>query len=148
MKGKLTIGLVLAGEDNDFSIPVLDYDNKKGIRNVRRLMDQFKLGDALQVKSKRGYHYVFPYDNGRTWDEVVEIINASKCDEDYKDFSEAGFKVLRVGMKHKNSYLRIVGMIKSPYNGQGDKALGTFLLNMYKHSLKHLGNWGLNIKEK
>jgi len=134
-KFAMAIGMVCArkGEKGYPSIEYDDVDIKTVISDVKRLQKKYKLGKCVLLKTKKGFHVHFFWDNLREWDEIVEIIDDSGAPEDFKKISkEFGKRVLRVSGKYSKPDLEILGILDSPYEGVGSKEFGDLLFLMFQ----------------
>jgi len=119
MKNKkmtIAIGMVSSGKDKTINYPSLEYDDKDldfVINDVKRLQKKFLLGDAIIVKTRKGFHVHFFWDWNLDWETVCKIINESKAPEDFKKISEAcGFRVIRISGKYKSPDMKILMRIE------------------------------------
>ena len=73
----------------EMNFPILDYDqiNEGKIkREIEKLQKEFNLKRAMIMKTKRGFHVLFPFDK-KTKEEINQIIERSMCDIHFKEFS-------------------------------------------------------------
>jgi len=123
----IALGIVTADKERG-GYPSLEYDNvslETVIADVKRLQKKYKLGKCVVVKTMKGYHVHFFWDNGRSWEEILQITEDSLAPSDFKEMTRAiGKRVIRISGKYKTPDLKVIGIIDSEYEGYGDKTIG------------------------
>ena len=131
--------MVLGDKNKKENIVALDIDGylkNDVVKEIKRLINKWKLGNCLLTKTKNGWHSFFFW-NLFSWEKSVEIMKGCKLvDEDFKRFKENdGFTRIRVGKK-ENQKPKIIEIIKSKYHRPND--VGEFFYMNYKKAVEIL----------
>jgi hypothetical protein len=99
--------------------PMLDYDGKdiKTLvkKDIERLQDKFKLGDATLYTTRKGIHVYF-FSDLVSWDTYREVLSQSKCCKGFRRACDnRGYSVLRVSAKYTLFDIEPYTVMKSPH---------------------------------
>lgn len=144
-KGDVVIGLE-TGNSRLGGYPALDYDtsSQKFVEtDTQKLQQKFHLGNAILIKTRHGFHVIFFWDNNLTWEKIIEIIDSSNCDPQFKEFKRIQ-KISRIRVQGGD--LKIIKTIKSPYHKNNE--LGDFFYENYQRAIKNLSKKLYKYKNK